>query len=90
MAYHRLPIELLLFSASEVEERRHGRQNVIAEAFRYGRHLDPAEPFVDLSRFTLYAVVWRYDEEPDVEHHDRTVWNQLCADLHSHVASLLP
>jgi len=44
LAYHRLPIELLLFSASEVEERRHGRQNVIAEAFRYGRRLDPAEP----------------------------------------------
>ena len=44
LAYHRLPIELLLFSASEVEERRHGRQNVIAEAFRYGRCLDPAEP----------------------------------------------
>ncbi len=44
LAYHRLPIELLLFSASEVEERRHGRQNVISEAFRYGRRLDPAEP----------------------------------------------
>jgi len=44
LAHHRLPIELLLDSASEVEERRHGRQNVIAEAFRYGRRLDPAEP----------------------------------------------
>ena len=44
LAHHRLPIELLLFSASEVEERRHGRQNVIAEAFSYGRRLDPAEP----------------------------------------------
>ncbi|MCP9774971.1 nucleotidyltransferase domain-containing protein [Cyanobium sp. WAJ14-Wanaka] len=44
LAHHRLPIELLLFSASEVEERRHGRQNVIAEAFRYGRRLDPAKP----------------------------------------------
>jgi hypothetical protein len=44
LAYHRLPIELLLFSASKVKERRHGRQNVIAEAFRYRRHLDPAEP----------------------------------------------
>jgi len=40
LAHHRLPIELLLFSASEVEERRHGRTNVIAEAFRYGRRLD--------------------------------------------------
>jgi predicted nucleotidyltransferase len=44
LAYHRLPIELLLFSSSEVEKRRHGSSNVIAEAFRYGRRLDPAEP----------------------------------------------
>jgi hypothetical protein len=43
LAYHRLPIELLLFSASEVAQRRHGRSNVIAEAFRYGRQLSPAE-----------------------------------------------
>jgi predicted nucleotidyltransferase len=43
LAHHRLPIELLLYSASEVEDRRHGRQNVIAEAFRHGRRLDPAE-----------------------------------------------
>ncbi len=48
------------------------------------------EPFVGLSRFTLFAVVWRYDEEPDVEHLDRTVWNQLCAELLDHVGSLLP
>lgn len=44
LAHHRLPIEILLYSASEVEERRHGGVNVIAEAFRYGRRLDPAEP----------------------------------------------
>jgi predicted nucleotidyltransferase len=43
LAHHRLPIELLLFSASEVEQRRHGRVNVIAEAFRYGRRLEPGE-----------------------------------------------
>jgi len=43
LAHHRLPIELLLYSASEVEERRHGQINVIAEAFRYGRRLDPEE-----------------------------------------------
>ena len=43
LAHHRLPIELLLFSASEVEQRRHGRNNVIAETFRYGRRLDPAK-----------------------------------------------
>jgi predicted nucleotidyltransferase len=40
LAHHRLPIELLLFSASEVEERRQGQINVIAEAFRYGRRLE--------------------------------------------------
>ena len=43
LAHHRLPIELLLFSASEVEQRWHGRVNVIAEAFRYGRRLEPGE-----------------------------------------------
>jgi hypothetical protein len=37
LAHHRLPIELLLYCASAVEERRHGRQNGIAEAFRDGR-----------------------------------------------------
>jgi len=37
LAHHRILIELLLFSASEAKERRHGRVNVIAEAFRYGR-----------------------------------------------------
>lgn len=49
LAYHRLPIELLLFSASEVAQRRHGNNNVIAEAFRYGRQLDPAESLHGLS-----------------------------------------
>jgi predicted nucleotidyltransferase len=44
LAHHHLPIELLLFSTSEVEERRHGRTNVIAEAFRSGRLLEPTEP----------------------------------------------
>ena len=44
LAHHRLPIELLLFSLSVVEERRQCRTNVIAEAFRYGRQLQPAEP----------------------------------------------
>ena len=44
LAHHRLPIELLLFSSSEVEERRHGGVNVISEAFRHGRRLDPALP----------------------------------------------
>jgi len=50
------------------------------------------EPFVGLSRFTLYAVVWRYDEEPDVENLDRTVWNQRCSELLDavHRAALRP
>lgn len=47
------------------------------------------EPFVGLSRFTLFSVLWRYDEEPDVEHLDCTAWNQLCAELLDHVGSLL-
>ena len=48
------------------------------------------EPFMALSRFTLFAVLRRYDEEPDQEQLDRAAWNHLCADLLDHVASLLP
>ena len=48
------------------------------------------EPFVGLSRFTLFAVLWRYDEEPELENLDRAAWNQLCAELLDHVGSLLP
>ncbi len=29
------------------------------------------EPFMALSRFTLFAVLRRYDEEPDLENLDR-------------------
>lgn len=47
------------------------------------------EPFRALSRFTLFAVLRRYDEEPDVEDLDRAAWNQRCADLLEHVASLI-
>jgi predicted nucleotidyltransferase len=43
LAHHRIPIELLLFSASEVEKRQYGLVNVIAEDFRHGRRLLPAE-----------------------------------------------
>jgi HEPN domain-containing protein len=48
------------------------------------------EPYITLSRFTLFAVLWRYDEESDLENLDRAAWNQLCADLLDHVGSLLP
>ena len=48
------------------------------------------EPFMALSRFTLFTVLRRYDEEPDQEQLDRAAWNHLCADLLDHVASLLP
>jgi hypothetical protein len=48
------------------------------------------DPFIGLSRFTLFAVLRRYDEEPELENLDRGAWNQLCADLLDHVGSLLP
>ena len=48
------------------------------------------EPFRALSRFTLFAVLRRYDEEPDVEDLDRAAWNQRCTELLEHVASLIP
>jgi HEPN domain-containing protein len=37
------------------------------------------QPFVGLSRFTFFAVLRRYDEEPE-----------LCADLLPHVAGQIP
>ena len=48
------------------------------------------EPFLGLSRFTLFAVLWRYDEEPEQEDLDRAAWNQLGADLLEQVASRIP
>lgn len=48
------------------------------------------ESFRALSRFTLFAVLRRFDEEPNQEHLDRAAWNQRCAELLEHVASLLP
>jgi hypothetical protein len=50
----------------------------------------PIDPFIRLSRFTEFAVLRRYDEEPDLEHLNRAAWNQLCTDLLAHVASLIP
>jgi hypothetical protein len=48
------------------------------------------ELHTSLRRFTLFAVLRRYDEEPDQENLERTEWNQRCADLLDHVASLIP
>ena len=39
LAYHRIPIDLLLYSRSQVEERRHWLSHVIARAYREGRVL---------------------------------------------------
>lgn len=48
------------------------------------------QPFVGLSRFTFFAVMRRYDEEPELENLNRPAWNQLCADLLPHVAGQIP
>jgi len=50
---------------------------------------DDPFPFQQLVRFSPFGTRIRYD---DVEALglDRSFWNQLCADLLSHVASLLP
>ncbi len=48
------------------------------------------EPFMGLSRFTLFAVLRRYDEEPEQEGLDRFTWNQRCAELLDHVAAQIP
>ena len=38
------------------------------------------ELFRALSRFNLFAVLRRYDEDPDMEDLDRDTWNQCCAE----------
>ena len=38
-AHHRIPIDLLVYSHAEVRDRRQYRQNVVTEAYRYGREL---------------------------------------------------
>jgi predicted nucleotidyltransferase len=40
LAHHRIPVDLLLYSRSQVEERRHWQSHVIARAHREGRVLD--------------------------------------------------
>jgi predicted nucleotidyltransferase len=39
LAHHRIPIDLLLYSHQEVQERRQYSQHVVTEAYRYGRDL---------------------------------------------------
>ncbi|MCP9816377.1 nucleotidyltransferase domain-containing protein [Synechococcus sp. GreenBA-s] len=40
LAHHRIPIDLLLYSHQEVQDRLQYRQHVVAERYRYGRELD--------------------------------------------------
>ncbi len=49
---------------------------------------DPSS-FLPLVRFSPFGTRLRYDEV-DPLGLDRSLWNQLCADLLDHVASLLP
>ncbi len=39
LAHHRIPIELLLYSHQEVQDRLQHRQHVVVEAYRHGREL---------------------------------------------------
>lgn len=39
LAHHRIPIDLLLYSHQEVEQRRQYSQHVVSEAYRFGRDL---------------------------------------------------
>ena len=49
---------------------------------------DPTR-FLSLENFTPFGSRLRYDEEAEPENLDRVLWNQLCADLLVHVASLI-
>ncbi|MCP9773250.1 nucleotidyltransferase domain-containing protein [Synechococcus sp. Tobar12-5m-g] len=39
LAHHRIPLDLLLYSDTEVQERPQYSQHVVTEAYRYGREL---------------------------------------------------
>ena len=39
LAHHRIPLDLLLYSDTQVQERRQYSQHVVTEAYRYGREL---------------------------------------------------
>jgi len=39
LAHHRIPIDLLLYSDAEVQDRRQYSQHVVTEAYHYGRDL---------------------------------------------------
>ena len=39
LAHHRIPIDLLLYSHQEVQDRLQHRQHVVVEAYRHGREL---------------------------------------------------
>jgi hypothetical protein len=39
LAHHRIPIDLLLYSHQEVEQRRQYSQHVVSEAYQFGRDL---------------------------------------------------
>lgn len=43
-----------------------------------------------LELFTPFGARLRYDDDSESPNLDRVVWNQLCAELLDHVASLLP
>lgn len=46
-------------------------------------------PYQALENFTAFGAKLRYEDEEEPLNLDRTVWNQLCADLLVHVASLI-
>ncbi len=50
---------------------------------------DPTR-FESLENFTPFGLRLRDDDEPEALNLDRAAWNQHCAELLDHVASLLP
>ena len=50
---------------------------------------DPGR-YQTLENFTPFGARFRYEDDQEPLNLDRAVWNQLCADLLDHVASLIP
>ena len=50
---------------------------------------DPS-PYLSLENFTPFGARLRYEDEQEPLNLNRDAWNQLCAELLAHVASLIP
>ena len=84
LAHHSVPVDLLLYSRSQVEERSGWRghlvedppliHNLMALLERIAAAGADAEAFCCLEAFTIFAVQFRYDADPEPMGRHLTLW----------------